>query len=138
MSAPFDEVQIEFIPHEKQRYATCGDWRVVPGVGDKKVLLISVSHTGDQKSNWLIALHELAEAIMCYSKSISPEVVDSYDTHFEKNRQAWDTSEPGDHVSCPYHLQHSLATAIERIAAAAMDVGWLIHDERITTLFEKE
>lgn len=137
MSAPFDEIQIEFIPHEKQMYSTCGNWRVVPGVGEKKVLLISISKTGERKSDWLIALHELAESIMCYSKSISPEVVDSYDQHFESNRKEDDNSEPGDHFACPYHSQHSLATAIERIASVAMDVGWLEHDERIANLFEK-
>lgn len=135
MEKPFNSIQVEFIPHKKQRYPTCGDWRIVHGPGDEKVLLISVSAMDDWRSEALVALHEFAEVIMCAANGITQAQVDTFDMEYEKNRMVEDDSEPGDSLDSPYCKQHSLSTAIERTAAAQMAISWPQHEDNINRLF---
>ena len=136
MIRPFDKIEIEFIEHGRQRYPTCGDWRIVHGMADEKVMLISVSRVGDWRSECLVALHELAELIMCQANGITPEVVDKFDMDYEAARKPGDESEPGDMKAAPYFTQHGLATAIERMAATQMGITWPEHEKKIGSIFE--
>lgn len=126
------KIVIESIPHSSQRYSTCGDWFF-----DKDgTLHILVSEEMPGRSQQLVALHELAEVIMCQANAVTQEQVDEFDMAFEKNRKPGDESEPGDHADAPYNVQHGLATAIERIAATQMGVNWLEHEKAVGDLFE--
>lgn len=122
---------IKSIPHKEHRYQTCGDWWFE---GD--TLHIRVSEEMPQKSQELVALHELAEVFMCMANGVTQEQVDKYDMDYESTRHPDDDSEPGDHGDAPYHFQHRLATAIETIAAAQMGVAWLAHEHNVNRLFE--
>lgn len=125
-------IVIKSIPHKDHRYPTCGDWWFEPDGS----LQIRVSQEMPEKSQQLVALHELAEVMMCLSNGVGQEEVDKFDMDFEKHRHPSDESEPGDHWDAPYHVQHRLATAIETIAAAQMGVPWLEHEKEIGKLFE--
>ena len=125
-------VKIEVISHNQQRYETCGDWIFI----DENTLLIRVSDLKDTKFNMLVAVHELIEALLC--KFNEPEItgkeVDEFDFHFEEARGENDNSEPGDSPEAPYHEQHKTATVIEMALASALKVSWEQYEKRINEL----
>lgn len=120
-------VTIRIIPHNDQRYKTCGDWTFTPN-GD---LDIAISLMGDWRSEMLVALHELVEVILCKNDGVTQEVVDAFDiSHLSSD-------EPGDDQDAPYRDQHCFATAVERMVCAAMKMAWEDHDRRVSGLFER-
>lgn len=115
------------IPHKSQRYETCGDWRFLPGG-----LHVSISSTGNDFSDMLVAIHEIVEAYLCDANGVSEKEVDMFDMgHPELN-------EPGEDQRAPYHLQHVTAEIVERIVAQAAGVNWQEHCDRIDKLFEEK
>lgn len=118
-----DSVTIHVIPHSHQRYQTAGDWQI----RDNK-LYIDISDTGNWRSNMLVALHELTEALLCTDDLVTQEQVDKFDLAYSGD------SEPGDEVDAPYRDQHCFATAVERMVCAAMRMAWKEHDERVEAL----
>src|SRR5271168_4307441 len=104
-------ITIVTIPHDQQRYETCGDWQ-----WDKKGnLLITVSDMKNWRKNFLVAYHELIEVMLCRARSISQQEVDGFDLQYEAVRPPDDiTSEPGDSPLAPYNKEHVFATKQER------------------------
>lgn len=125
------KIIIETIPHDQQRYETCGDWLIREN-GD---IQIFVSAFGSPMEEALVGLHEAHEALMCIERGITQEQVDKFDMEFEANRQPEDESEPGDDPSAPYHEPHGIATGIERIMAAALHTPWKTYEGKINALF---
>jgi hypothetical protein len=123
-------INIESIPHASHRYPTCGDW----WTDTDGTLQIRVSEEIPKESQQLVILHELAEVIMCQANGVPQESVDTFDKRYEADRLDGDESEPGDSPLAPYHVQHSIATAIERIVAAQMGIPWMIHDNSVGAL----
>lgn len=116
------KIIIETIPHESQRYSTCGDWFY-----DGDTLHIKVSELGSRRMAQLVAIHELVEVILCENAGVSQGDVDAFDLQFEKDRLEGKHSpadEPGDDLAAPYRRQHCFATAVERMMAGEMDVAW--------------
>ena len=134
MTRPFDSIEIEFIPHNKQRYPAVGDWRTVHGPGDKKVLLISVSQLYDARYEWLVALHELTEVLLCQHRGITQESVDKFDIEFEKSRHPDNDDEPGDEPDAPYRDEHCIATGVGRILASQLGVSWKNYEAELNAL----
>lgn len=134
MNRPYDKIEIEFIEHSKQRYPTVGDWRLVHGLGDQKILLISVSQLSDWRYEALIAIHELAEVLMCQQAGITQEVVDKFDKDFEAARPPDNDDEPGDDPNAPYGKQHCIATGIESIVAAELGVCWKNYADEVLSM----
>ena len=125
-------INIKVIPHSEQRYQTCGDWYY----DTDKSLQIRVSRMEDERYEFLVALHELVEVKLCEWCGVTQKQVDDFDMEFEKNRAPDDNSEPGDSPRAPYKLQHCIATGVERIVAAAMNVDWASYESAINALFE--
>lgn len=111
------KILIETTPHLKQRYNTVGDWYVE---GD--IVCIRVSQIGNWRYEALIAVHELFEFLLCTHDGITQETVDQFD-------KAYLGDEPGDDPFAPYRSQHCFATGIERMLAAALDVGWKQYED---------
>lgn len=111
---PIDRVVIEFIPHADQRYDTCGDW-----LYDGATLTIRVSRLPDARYQQMVAVHELAEALLCNLDGVSQAAVDAFDMG-----PGAALDEPGDSPDAPYHAQHQTATEIEVRLGAAMRVDW--------------
>ena len=93
-----DEITIETIPHEEQRYPTVGDWLFV-----ERDLCAWVSEIGDWRNEMAVAVHELVEAILCRAAGVPGCVVDAFD-------KAYEHGEPGTSRAttphAPYHRQH--------------------------------
>ena len=129
------KIIIETIPHNQQRYNTIGDWfpdsepSPLPGGTPIAVIRIRVSAMANWRHEALVALHELAEVILCMNDNITPKLVDDFDMSFNG-------PEPGDDPQSPYKRQHCFATAVERLACAAMGVDWFEYErvsERVST-----
>ena len=106
----------------QMRYPTAGDW-----YHDKDgVLKVDVVNTGLATNNLLIAIHELIEFTLCRAHGITQQRVDEFDKTYEN------LEEPGDSKLAPYEREHSVATGIERILAAACNVSWEDHEALIT------
>lgn len=103
---------IDVVDHEEQRYPTCGDWFW----NENGELVINVSKT-NTKYEFLIALHEITEAMLCHFKGISPTEVDDFDIMFENMRKDFPkivgVRECGDDETAPYHHEHLMASRIE-------------------------
>ena len=122
-------ITIRTIPHEQQRYETCGDWQEF---GEDTI--INVSEMGDSLAEILVGIHELVEVVLCRHRGISQEIVDKFDKHFEATRLKDDTSEPGDYPLAPYRKEHFFATNIERMIAHELGVDWAKYEEIVNTL----
>jgi hypothetical protein len=131
---PFDKIEISFIPHDKQRYPTVGDWRLVHGLGDEKILSITVSELSDWRYEALVAVHELVEVLQCQNDGVSQEAVDQFDMEYEKNRPEGDESEPGDDPKAPYKKQHFFATNVEALLSDKLGVDWKPYEKEVQSL----
>lgn len=108
------KITIETIEHKNQRYNTIGDWQFNSD-GD---LNIKVSELGKDYMNFLVAIHELVEAVLCKIHGISEIEVDNFDKNF-KGR-----GDPGESFLSPYFYEHQLATVIETILSLEANFSW--------------
>ena len=131
------DILIKSIPHKSHRYETCGDWFINKG----GVLEIHVSKEMGTASCGLVAIHELAEVFQCFNgfrmnkkemRHIT-KLVDKFDKAYDGDLV---DEEPGDDPNAPYHREHSIATAIERILCAEIGMAWKKHDDNVAKLFE--
>lgn len=122
-------IQIEVINHKDHRYPTCGDWFERDGV-----LHIRVSKLSNWRYEFLIAVHELIEVMLCRHDGVTEKQVDRFDIAYEKRRKKGDDSEPGDSPRAPYVKHHCLATGFERILAALLGVKWAVYERELYRL----
>lgn len=123
-------ISIVDINHKDQRYDTVGDWN-----WDKRGnLLITISDMGDWRYNFLVALHELCEVMLCRHRSIPQSEVDQFDMAFEARREEGNVDEPGDDLLAPYHAEHVFATKIEKQMAKELNVDWEEYDKTVGSL----
>src|SRR5258708_6317856 len=120
-------INIKTIPHNKQRYDTCGDYWV-----DKRgTIQVRISEESNEKYEWLVLLHELTEMCLAKYQGVDWDKIDAFDIEFEKNRKGWDNSEPGDAENSPYYKQHHLATVVERLICHELELNWEEYEESL-------
>lgn len=131
----FSRIRIDVVPHESQRYETCGDWLM----DTEGVLRIKVSRLPNDPDGFkalVIAIHELIEVALCKKAGVTQQMVDDFDMAYEKTRPEHDNSEPGDSPDAPYQNQHCFATAVERMFIAALGIKWEDYEKSISSLPE--
>lgn len=96
---------------------------------DKGDLQVRVSPMSDWRHETLLAIHEAVEAIMCKHNGVSQSSVDEFDVEYDKTH-TFDVN-AGDDPKAPYVREHCLATAIERILCAELDVNWETYDREL-------
>lgn len=127
------EVKIKTIPHKEQRYDTLGDYIQQPD----NSWYISVSETGDERYNFLIALHEFIELYLTQLKGIRECDITAFDLYYEACREqglVLQDSEPGFATNAPYRKEHTISTGIEMMIAAELGVDWLEYERKISNL----
>lgn len=124
------KIIIETIPHDQQRYPTVGDWQWL----DSDTLSIKVSKLTDWRREALVTVHELVEVLMCKHDGVTEKSVDEFDKDFEAHRHPDNNDEPGDSPDAPYVKQHCVATGVERILAAHLDVSWKLYEDELCEL----
>lgn len=117
------KITIETIPHDQQRYPTAGDW-LIDAAGN---IAVRVSETGNWRYDAAIGIHEAVEALLCRDAGISQADVDAFDTGYPGD-------EPGDDPDAPYAREHCLATAVERLLIAAMELSWSDYADAVEAL----
>jgi hypothetical protein len=132
-------IQWDVLPHEEQRYETCGDWFFT---GD--VLRVVVSRLSDPRYEKLIAIHETIEAMICQQMGIDETDVTAFDVAYEECRNlkisapcgCWISphSEPGDDLHAPYHKAHVAATRCEREVGIAWGVNMRQYENEVESL----
>jgi hypothetical protein len=80
-------------------------------------------HEKNDRSAFLVALHEMVEAFLCKEAGIEEEAVSEWDISHP------DLEEPGDHPDSPYHREHKIATEVEEIVSRALGRDWDDHNE---------
>lgn len=84
---------------------------------------VAAADVWDERHAFLVALHELVEARLCFCDGIPQGAVDSFDAHFDEHFLHEDEeSEPGDAPDSPYRDQHRKACLIEHLMAVFMGV----------------
>lgn len=133
------QITIITVPHEQQRYPTCGDWQWRA----EDDLIIRVSEMGDWRYAALVGLHEAIEAVLCQHRGISEDAVTAFDLANQARIES-DTippvndldgyAEPGDDPIAPYHREHFFATTVERLMAAELGVDWAAYEKAVEAL----
>ena len=109
---------VHTVHHASQRYDTLGDWEFGNGT-----LVVTVSDTGDPRMNFLIALHEQIEAMLCMHRGIPEPEVYAFDVANA------DLDDPGSSPKAPYHKEHVFSENIERLVAAELGVNWAAYGD---------
>lgn len=122
-------IRVHVIPHKKQRYPTVGDWKF-----GKKNLVIRISQMKNPDYIFLVFLHEVIEAWLCFRRGVRERDVTRFDMQYERDRKKHDLSEPGDDPSAPYFREHQFATLIEKQMARELDVDWKHYDRTVSEL----
>lgn len=123
-------ITVHTINHVDQRYETIGDW-IFNSDND---LHIFVSDLGNPVFNFLVAIHEEIEAVLCQQAGVTGAAVDEFDALFELERSEGAEEEPGDSPDAPYYEQHVFATKIEKELAAKLNVSWEEYEAAIYAL----
>lgn len=124
-------ISITSIAHSQQRYDTCGDWQIDTDIDGDTEITIYVSETGNQKEAFLLAVHELIEAGLCYFSGITSQQVDNFDLNWAPHEGA---NEPGSDVAAPYFHQHWIAEHIEKRLADELCVNWKEYESHLNAL----
>lgn len=122
-------IDVQAIPHSQQRYDTCGDYWWIDGK-----LVVRISILPDERMMLAIAIHEIIEAFLCKLAGIAEPDIVAFDEAYELNRESGTTREPGDDPHAPYHIQHSFASAAERIYVAASGLNWQDYEDAVYSL----
>ena len=125
------------IPHVMQAYPTCGNWQFT----EDGIVVIFVSEEIGQPSVGLVGIHELVEVFLCSrgltmsrdEEGLLTANVDKFDKEYEGDLA---DEEPGDDPKAPYHIEHSIATVVERLLCAKLGGAWKEHDDRVESLFQ--
>ena len=121
------KIIIETIPSQNHRYPTCGDWQFL----EDGTLHILVSEMGNERHEYLVAIHEMVEAILCKWDNVEEPDVAKFDVQFEKDRLQGNNDEPGFDINAPYKNQHLVATGIEMIMCRFAGIDWNDYNKEI-------
>lgn len=123
-------IHIKVIPESEQRAEVNGaDW-FFDSAGD---LQVRVSPMSDWRREVLLGVHEAVEAIMCKNNGVTQAAVDRFDQEYDKTH-TFDVN-AGDDPDSPYVHEHCLATAIERILCAELEVNWESYDRELASTY---
>jgi hypothetical protein len=107
------------------------DWYVDPK-GDLQVRICPMS---DPRMEIALALHEAFEAVLCLHDGVTVKQVDEFDKQYDLDHEDDNDIEAGDDPKAPYRVQHSLATAVERIYVAHVDLSWREYDDELCRVY---
>jgi hypothetical protein len=118
-------IVIKTIPHDEQTYDTSGNWWF-----DGDTLEIRVSKMGCEHYEFLVATHELHEAMLCHFRGITAKQVDNWDLAWKapKGVKGPAIDEAGDDPKAPYYKEHRFGIAIERLVAHELNANWAEYD----------
>ncbi|MGH7746246.1 MAG: hypothetical protein ACREQ5_16025 [Candidatus Dormibacteria bacterium] len=153
----FEQINVKVVPQEDQDYETLGNWWYTPveDILSPRTLEIRISDTGNPVNSMLLAIHELVEAVLCYTSGIDQDRVTDFDILYEEARinlhetnstgiagiclkdafgghdPITEDSEPGDDTYAPYQVQHQAATLVEQFVCERMGRRWMAYNDSL-------
>lgn len=118
------------VEHGKQRYDTVGDW-TISGKSHNPTFEVNVSKMKNWRYEFMVAIHELVEAALCFHRGIKEEDVTAFDILCIQNNVE---GEPGDAPEAPYKREHFFATTIERMLCAEFGIDWMEYERYVNSL----
>lgn len=138
------QIFIESIPHNEQRYDTCGDYFKTKDPYLRKTLQFFTISESKADYEFLILMHEMTEWYLTEKNGILEKDITKFDKTYEKARtkgikapcgcKPTKDSEPGNDKHAPYNKEHIFATKIEKILAKQISVGWSDYNKNIDNL----
>ncbi len=113
------KINIETIPHSKQRYKTVGDYWKRGNTWEFRVSKMNNDY------EFLVIIHELIEAYLTNKRGVKWKDIDKFDKTFTGS------DEPGNSIKAPYYLEHRFAENIERQLALEMGIDWFTYEREI-------
>jgi len=116
-------INIETIPHEQQRYNTCGDYFY----DDLGTLQVRISEQGNEFFNKLIMVHELIEEALTKQRGLTEHEIMDFDLYFEKRRDLGlvdKDAQAGFDKNAPYLKEHTISDAVERLMCASAGISY--------------
>ena len=126
------DILIKTVPNEEiktRKGFTGADWWYDL---DGNLQIRVAAELADWREAMALAIHEATEALLCRHNGVTVAQVDAFDAEF-KGEHIVDVN-AGDDPECPYRLEHTYATAVERILTGALGVDWRPYDERLSKL----
>jgi hypothetical protein len=115
---PF-KITITQVEDAEFRYDTLGDWQYEEQHGDVVARIVVPKFGADTNyAAWLIAIHEIVELFLCVRAGVTQGEADEFHASHA------DSDEYGDEPDCPYHDQHQIADAVEKLLCGAIGVSW--------------
>ena len=127
-------IDIQFIPHEEQRFTTIGHWYVIDDT-----VHIEISREIEWKYKFAVLFHELIEVGMCLAAGITTEECDKFDAlfEFEYSMGLWPKSvEAGFDKRCPYRKGHIWGSRFERVVIFLLGASWRDYNAACLELME--
>lgn len=123
-------ITIKTIPKSEMRFDDVGDW----WFDINEDLQIRVADMGNWKYEFLVADHEMHEALLCFDRGITTKQVDDFDDQFEKENGVFEVRKDkklnaGDDINCPYKKEHFFATNLERLTSAELKIDWKTYND---------
>jgi hypothetical protein len=125
-------IHILTVPNEEikvRKGFTGADWWW-DDAGDLQVRV--AAELTDWREAMALAMHESAEALMCKHNGVTVGQVDEFDAKFKDGHEI--DVNAGDESDSPYKLEHTYATAIERVLTGVLGVDWKEYDTRLGKL----
>jgi hypothetical protein len=119
MTKKTNNIQVAFVPVDKMRYESLGDYFYKDGI-----LHFKIVDTGNPLYNKIILIHEMIEQTLTEARGIKEEQILKYDLEFETLRKAGkvgENDEPGEGKGSPYRREHLLAEIVERLMLNHLD-----------------
>ena len=121
-------IHIQVIPPSQMRPRVDGaDW-YIDSKGDLQVRICPMS---DPRMEDALIIHEVFEALLCIKDGVTVKQVDEFDQKYDLDHPNETDVEAGDDPAAPYKIQHSLATAVERIYVAHTKLDWRTYDDEL-------
>jgi len=124
-----DVVEIEAFPPGQMRYKTAGDWYYIGNI-----LHVNVVKMEDGRHEFLLAVHEFVEAMLCRFRVIDQKLVDKWDSEHPDGEGIY--PESGDIPGCPYRRDHRIAMIIEQQLAHELGIDWFAYEEKLDQLLK--
>jgi hypothetical protein len=123
-------INLQVIPPSQMRPEVDGaDW-FWDSNGDLQVRVCPMS---DSRMEIALMLHEAFEALLCHHDGVTQKQVDEFDQKYDLTHET--DVEAGDDPNAPYKVQHSLATAVERIYTAHVGLDWKTYDDELNATY---
>lgn len=106
------------------RYRSIDDWWDPHEWTEELRFKTVVADMGNPDYNFLVLLHAMVEQYLCYRHGVTDKEVTKFDTGIGK-----DLDEPGADTRAPYYAEHEIATEVEVIVSAALNVDWVEYEK---------